>query len=332
LPSEDIGTEFAFFNKVGSLRECVKICTNSVYHESNQECSTTADCSLSTNLFRETGTLGANAVTSGTLYDVCAVDSCTNFTHFYNDGTENICIDGCQAEASGSYSLEARDTVSNNMENMLQCVESCPAGQVFIPELTKLSVEAGSTVMKCMDNCPTTSTPTTDSIAYLRIKIAYKTVLNTANDFYSSVREMCTYDCSILGGDSYVNIFTDLNSQLTCTSSCPPATSDSSLTTANNDALTKYDAEDSDAAENHSVCVSSCTFEFTDSDSNSRCASTCRPENQSASYTDKDLIFREGGVCKEECETDLYHLLQDTDFNCTPNCNTATSDTNREYF
>jgi hypothetical protein len=208
---------------------------------------------------------------------------------------------------------------------------------VFIPYITDSSwtLASGSTVMKCLDNCPSKAT----NSAYLRILTTISSNIPSlsSNTFYNTEKEYCTSSCSVLGGSSKVNIFTDQNSQLTCAATCPPTVgTESSLSNTDNATLIYYDAEHTNTITGHNVCTSSCSFYFTDTSSRSRCASSCVPIAPSLSFTTPSMIFKETAssktYCKSQCATDLYHRFLDSDFVCEANCNTARSKTSKEYF
>jgi hypothetical protein len=150
------------------------------------------------------------------------VTECTNVEYFYNDGTKNVCIEtdinssitgfGCQNLGIGKYSLLKIQTVSGNTKTMKECISSCPAGEVFIPQLTELTVYDQNDRLKCKLNCPTASgTVSGTSDPYLRIKTKITDTISGANDFYSVSREYCTPNCITLGGSTFENIFTNQN-------------------------------------------------------------------------------------------------------------------------
>lgn len=116
--------------------KCLKSCASLTYRGENFRCRDT-DCSGDNTLFREAGTVGENGLTTGTLYSRCGVTECSTVEYFYNDGTQNVCIEsdintsianfGCENLGLGKYSLLKIETVAGNTKTMKECLTACPA-------------------------------------------------------------------------------------------------------------------------------------------------------------------------------------------------------------
>jgi len=151
-----------------------------------------------------------------------------------------------------------------------------------------------------------------------------------------------------MGGTDFIYIFTDADSQLACTTSCPPDAAHSSLATTDNDLLIYAHADHADSVNTEEdagyiqVCVAECgagEFIVTDKDGQLRCITACPATDNSVDFFDSSVdvwLFSYTNADGElECLTDCpddkpFHDFSATNPECLTDC--AAQSTTNSYF